>query len=324
MRLMSIANDRTNAIIIGINMNYDKLVKRATIFAVISAIFLLIIKLVAWWLTNSMTILASLFDSSIDLLASGANLIILRYALQPADRGHTFGHGKAEPLAALAQSAFIAGSAVFLLLNSVKSFISPEPLHFPIAGISISIVSIVFTLALNSYQQYVIRHTGSQAIQADMLHYKSDLLMNIAVLIALLLSWNGLIYADGIFAFLISLYILYSAFQIAYNAIQSLLDKALPDEEIKQIHDIVCQSPHVHGVHGIRTRQSGKTKFIQLHLELPDNLPLIDAHSIADQVEATLAQAFPNSDIIIHQDPCSVVAHELSTKSEISPPNILP
>lgn len=302
-------------------MNYDKLVKRATIFAVISAIFLLIIKLVAWWLTSSMTILASLLDSSIDLLASGANLIIIRYALQPADQGHTFGHGKAEPLAALAQSAFITGSAVFLLLNSFKSLINPEPLNFPLVGITISLLSIVLTFGLISYQHYVIRHTGSQAIQADMLHYKSDLFMNVAVLTALLLSWNGLFYADGIFALLISLYILYSAFEIAYSAIQSLLDKALPEAQIREIHDIACQYPHIHGVHGIRTRQSGKTTFIQLHLELPDNLPLIEAHCIADQVENALSHVFPNADIIIHQDPVSVVAHELSIKSEIVIPN---
>lgn len=298
-------------------MVYDKLVKRATLLAVVAATTLIIIKLIAWWLTDAVTLLASLFDSSIDMFASGINFLLVRYALLPADRGHAFGHGKAEPLAALAQSAFIAGSAVFLLLSSIKSMLDPSPLTFPLVGIFITLISLVITVILLSYQYSVIKRTSSQAIKADMLHYKSDLLMNGAVLVALLLSWYGFLRADGIFACLISLYILYSAFNIGAMAIQSLLDKALPDEAIRKIERIALSVPHINGVHDIRTRQSGKTTFIQLHLELPDTMPLIESHTLSDKVMLTIKHAFPDSDITIHQDPVSVVPHELAEGHEL-------
>ncbi|QIQ20287.1 cation diffusion facilitator family transporter [Zophobihabitans entericus] len=290
--------------------SYEKLVKRAATSAIVLASILLFIKLIAWWYTGAISLLASLLDSSIDLLASGLNLLIIRYALQPADKGHTFGHGKAESLAALAQSAFIVGSAAFLLLSSAKHLMNPVPLNFPVFGIIVTSISLVFTICLVSYQSYVIKKTGSQAIKADRLHYQSDLFMNIGVIIALVLSWNGFLYADAILAIIIGCYILFSAFKIAFSAIQLLLDCALPEEENKRIREIAESFTPVNGVHEIRTRQSGKTKFIQLHLELDDNMRLVDAHSIADKVEHALLKEFPDSEIIIHQDPISSIEYE--------------
>lgn len=291
------------------NNSYDKLVKRATLLAILSAGMLLVIKLIAWWYSGAMSLLASLLDSSVDILASGINLLLVRYALQPADKGHAFGHGKAESLAALAQSAFITGSAVFLLLNSFKVLLNPEPLSYPLLGIGITVVSLLLTMGLVSYQYYVIAKTGSQAIKADMLHYKSDLFMNIAVILALVLTWCGFIYADAIFALLIGLYILYSVVKIASEAVNSLMDRALPEEENRKIKQIVNSIPSANGCHDVKTRQSGKTKFIQLHLELEANMPLIEAHAIADEVEQALLQEFPDADIIIHQDPILVVSN---------------
>lgn len=290
------------------NNSYDKLVKRATLLAISAAGILLVIKLIAWWYSGAMSLLASLLDSSVDILASGINLLMVRYALQPADKGHAFGHGKAESLAALAQSAFITGSAVFLLLHSFKILLNPEPLSYPLLGISITGISLLITICLVSYQHYVIAKTDSQAIKADMLHYKSDLFMNIAVILALVLTWCGFIYADAIFALLIGLYILYSVFKIAAEAVNSLMDRALPEEENKRIRQIVDSFATVNGCHDIKTRQSGKTKFIQLHLELEANMRLVDAHAIADEVEHALLREFPDADIIIHQDPISVAS----------------
>ncbi|WP_392566453.1 cation diffusion facilitator family transporter [Utexia brackfieldae] len=301
-------------------MNYDKLVRRATHFAVISASILLFTKMIVWWLTGSISLLASLLDSGVDILASVINLFLVRYALQPADRNHTFGHGKAESLSALAQSGFVMSFAIILAFNSVKSLFNPKAINFPLLGILISVISLIFTVGLVVYQHHVVKKTGSQAIKADMLHYQSDVMLNIAVLLSLLISWLGFIYADGIFALVISLYILGSAIHIGINAIQSLLDRALPDEEIRQILQIACEFPQVKGVHDIRTRQSGKTKFIQIHLELADDMPLIQAHSIADKVEKALQQVFVDADIIIHQDPVSVVEHEIMEKNEIETP----
>ena len=289
---------------------YARLVKRAALAATILATCLLIVKIFAWWYTGSVSLLAGLVDSLVDIAASLTNLLVVRYALQPADANHTFGHGKAESLAALAQSMFISGSALFLFLTGIQHLASPNTLRAPLVGVVVTVVALCSTLLLVAFQRWVVRHTHSQAIRADMLHYQSDVVMNGAILIALGLSSFGFARADALFALGIGVYILYSALRMGYDAVQSLLDRALPEEEHNIILDLALNWPGVEGVHDVRTRQSGPTKFIQLHLELNDDLPLVQAHRVADQVEKALRQRFPGSDVIIHQDPCSVVPIE--------------
>ncbi len=286
---------------------YARLVNMAAWLATIVATTLMLVKLATWWVTGSVSLLASLIDSMLDIAASVTNLIVIRYALQPADDEHTFGHGKAESLAALAQAMFISGSACFLLLNGFDRLFRPHEVTSPELGVAVSLFAIVLTSGLIAVQKRVVKSTGSQAIAADSLHYQSDLLMNAAIMLALILSWFGWSQADAIFAILIGVYILYSAFKMAFEAVQSLLDRQLPEEELSQIREITLSIERVHGVHQLRTRLAGPVRFIQLHLELDDDLKLIDAHQIADDVEDALMAAFPYSDIMIHQDPKSVV-----------------
>ncbi|HHL2711076.1 TPA: CDF family cation-efflux transporter FieF [Yersinia enterocolitica] len=289
---------------------YARLVKAAALSATVLASILLIIKIFAWWHTGSVSLLAALVDSLVDLAASLTNLFVVRYSLQPADEEHTFGHGKAESLAALAQSMFISGSALFLFLTGFQHLASPEPLQDPSFGIWVTLIALFSTLILVTFQRWVVRKTQSQAIRADMLHYQSDVMMNGAILIALALSWYGFHRADALFALGIGVYILYSALRMGYEAVQALLDRALPDDERQEIINIVTSWPGVIGAHDLRTRQSGPTRFIQLHLEMEDMLPLMEAHILADQVERALLHRFPGADILIHQDPTAVVPKE--------------
>lgn len=289
---------------------YARLVKAAALSATVLASILLIIKVYAWWQTGSVSLLAALVDSLVDLAASLTNLFVVRYSLQPADEEHTFGHGKAESLAALAQSMFISGSALFLFLTGFQHLASPEPLQDPGLGIWVTLIALFSTLILVTFQRWVVRKTQSQAIRADMLHYQSDVMMNGAILIALALSWYGFHRADALFALGIGVYILYSALRMGYEAVQALLDRALPDDERQEIINIVTSWPGVIGAHDLRTRQSGPTRFIQLHLEMEDMLPLMEAHILADQVEQALLHRFPGADILIHQDPTAVVPKE--------------
>ncbi|WP_407331638.1 CDF family cation-efflux transporter FieF [Enterovibrio sp. 27052020O] len=286
---------------------YARLVQMAAWAATITASFLLLMKLGTWWYTGSVSLLASLVDSLIDLLASVTNLVVVRYALQPADEEHKFGHGKAESLAALAQAAFIVGSACFLVLSGIERLFKPTELFHPEAGVVMSGIATVITAGLVLFQKWVVRQTGSQAIAADSLHYQSDLYMNIAIIVALGLAWYGFPMADAIFAIGIGIFILVSAFRMASEAVQSLLDRQLPVEDQDKIMLLASTVSGVEGVHDLRTRQAGATRFIQLHLELDDDLRLVDAHVIADEVEDRLEIAFPGADILIHQDPVSVV-----------------
>ncbi|CAH1562558.1 MULTISPECIES: CDF family cation-efflux transporter FieF [Vibrio] len=286
---------------------YARLVTMAAWTATIVATLLLIVKVITWWVTGSVSLLASLIDSMLDIAASVVNLIVVRYSLQPADKEHTFGHGKAESLAALAQAMFISGSAVFLILNGIERFFRPQDLQSPELGVYVSLFAMLMTFGLVMFQKRVVRMTGSQAIAADSLHYQTDLYMNGAIMVALGLSYFGVTQADAVFAVGIGIFILYSAFKMVSEAIQTLLDRKLPDEELEQIRQECLKVEGVLGVHQLRTRMSGPTRFIQLHLELNDHLPLIEAHHIADEVEANLLALFPEADVLIHQDPLSVI-----------------
>lgn len=289
---------------------YNKLVKRAANLAIVVAVSLIFIKAFAWWKTGSISILAAMTDSVVDLFASLTNILVLRFALQPADEKHAFGHGKAESLAALAQSAFISGSAVFLLLQGTHKLTNPELISQSEIGVIVSLISIMATALLVAYQRYVVRLTQSPAIEADSLHYQTDLFMNAAILVAMLLNGAGFVYADALFAIGIALYIAFSAVKMFWEAVQTLLDQALPDEDIALIQEIASQHPNVLGVHDILTRRAGAVRFIQLHLELDDHLTLLVAHEITDSLEQKLLAAFPMSEVIIHQEPTTVVQQE--------------
>ena len=290
---------------------YIKLVKRAANLAIVIACLLIVIKMFAWWKTGSISILAAVTDSVVDLLASITNILVLRFALLPADENHTFGHGKAESLAAIAQSAFIGGSAVFLVLQGIHKLTYPHFIEGSEIGIIVSLISMVFTAGLVWYQKRVVALTKSPAIAADSLHYQTDLLMNAAILVAMLLNLYGFVYADAIFAIGIALYIGLNALKMFWEAVQILLDKALPQEEIDQIIELAAKHECIIGIHDLLTRQVGAVRFIQLHLELADNLTLLEAHDITDSLEQKILAIFPRSEIIIHQEPTSIVQQEL-------------
>jgi ferrous-iron efflux pump FieF len=279
------------------------LLKRATYASVGVAIVLIAGKLTAWMMTGSLSVMASLVDSLMDLAASVINLVAVRWSLQPADEEHRYGHGKAESLAGLAQASFIAGSAFFLVVHAIERLRSPSPIHEAQAGVVMMVIALIITLALVVYQHYVIKRTNSTAIRADALHYATDVLTNLGTIAALVLAGYGWPMLDPIIAILIACYIFYSACKIGYEAGQMLMDRELPLEIREQIMHIANAPSQVKGVHDIRTRQSGQTMMIQLHLELEDQVPLIRAHGIAKAVENEILRSWPEADVIIHQDP---------------------
>ncbi len=287
-----------------------RLMRQATYASVTVALVLIVAKLFAWGVSDAVSLLATLIDSVLDALASLINLLAVRHALSPADREHRFGHGKAEALAGLGQAAFIAGSAGFLLLESARRFANPVPLDAYGLGVAVMVFSIAATLGLLWFQRRVIRQTGSTAIGADALHYRTDLLVNGSVILALWLSVKGWPGFDPLFAIAIAIYILYSAWEIIKRAFDQLLDRELPDEEREHIEAVARSHPQVRGLHDLRSRRSGIDMFIQLHLELDDELRLLRAHAISDEVEQRLQQAYPTAEIIIHIDPVSVVPDE--------------
>ncbi|MAW24323.1 MAG: cation diffusion facilitator family transporter [Cellvibrionales bacterium TMED47] len=282
----------------------------ATYASVSVAVFLITVKLIAWGRSDSVSLLATLVDSVLDAFASIINLIAVRHALTPADKEHRFGHGKAEALAGLSQSLFIAGSSLFLLLEAAQAFVNPAEIKHAFSGIAVMAISIVATLGLVSFQHYVIKKTRSVAIRADALHYKSDILVNCAVILALWLSTMGLNIFDPIIGGLIACYILYSVWSIVSISLDQLMDRELSDEVRTKIKQLVLAHPQSSGIHDLRTRHSGTMTFIQFHLEIEDDLTLVQAHNVSDEIELELLKIYPDSEIIIHIDPKSVVGKE--------------
>ena len=290
-----------------LSASHERLLRQATLASLTVAVILIVAKGVAWWLSGSVSLLAGLTDSLLDGAASLLNLLAVHYSLRPADDDHRYGHGKAEALSAIAQALFIAVSAVLVAIQAVEHLRHPEPLGSPELGIAVMLLSLALTVALLAFQYRVIRITGSTAIRADSLHYRSDLLLNSSILAALVLAWFGWQQLDAIFGLGISVYILWSAVQIAREAVAVLMDEELPPDVSAQMLELACQVPGVLGAHDLRTRISGTHWFVQLHLELPGALSLTVAHDLCEQVEKAIIAAYPKAEVLVHADPQEVV-----------------
>jgi len=285
-----------------------KRLKRTATYASVSvALVLIAAKMVAWLITGSVAMLSTMIDSLLDLAASAVNLVAVRKALVPADREHRFGHGKAEPVAGLVQGAFVCGSAAFLVFEAGERLLNPVEVSNSTVGFAVMAFSIVVTAGLVLYQRYVVRRTGSVAIGADSLHYSADLLVNVSVIVALVLTVHfDWAYADPLIALAIAFVILRGALTIIRESLNLLMDRELPDEGRERIRTIAVGHPGVIDMHDLRTRSSGPSTFIQLHLEMDGEITLHDAHIIAESVMAEIEKAFPGAEVLIHEDPYGV------------------
>ncbi|MGF6170221.1 ferrous-iron efflux pump FieF [Pseudomonas moraviensis] len=286
---------------------HARLLRLATRASVAVACTLIVAKAIAWWLSGSVSMLAGLTDSALDGVTSMLNLLAVHYALRPADDDHRYGHGKAESLAGMAQALFIGGSAVLIAFQAYQRLQTPEPLGAPWLSIGVIVFSLLLTAALLMLQHRVIKQTGSNAVRADSLHYRSDLLLNGSILIALVLAGMGFAQLDAWFGLGIAAYIFWSAIQIARESFSVLMDEELPTDVSQHMLELACSVPGVLGAHDLRTRISGNHWFVQLHLELPGELTLSVAHGISDQAAAAIHRAYPKTEVLVHADPQEVV-----------------
>jgi len=288
-------------------MSADSLRRSATYASMVVAIILIVTKLFAYLLTDSVALLSTLIDSSVDLLASCVAAYGVAHALKPPDRDHRYGHGKAEPLAALVQAAFITGSAVLLGIEAIDRFYQPREVQEAGVGQAVMVLAIVLTFALVKFQKYVVKRTGSIAVGADSLHYTGDVLINGSVMLTLALpQWTNQSWLDPLFAIGIVGVLMFGAFKIARKALNVLMDQELSENERDLIVATALSHHQVRGVHDIRTRSDSGRIFIELHLEMDGFLTLRVAHTITEEVMALLEQQFPGADILVHQDPAGI------------------
>ena len=276
----------------------------AALASVSVALLLLALKGWATAATGSVALLGSLIDSALDLLASLVTLWAVRIAATPADEEHRFGHGKAEALAALLQVGLVTVSALGILWRAIDRLVAGNEVTSAEYGIAVSIVAIGATLALTAYQRSVIRRTGSVAIEADRVHYQSDLLLNASVIAALALDqFAGLRGADPLFGILIALYLIRSAWRASARAIHQLMDREWSEERRQALLAIAGRHPANRGTHDLRTRSSGVQEFAQFHIWVDPAMTVADAHQVMDEIEAAIRQDFPAVELLIHVDP---------------------
>jgi ferrous-iron efflux pump FieF len=284
-----------------------RMMRNAALASLGVSIVLVAIKTFAYFASHSVSVLASLADSGLDLFTATLNLVAIHSALTPADAEHRFGHGKAEPLAGLAQGAFIAGSALFLVLQAVNRLIAPEPVEQGSIALAVMIVSMLCAAGLVFYERHVVAQTGSVAIGADRQHYIGDIATNGGVIVAIVLAAGLKIeIADPLIALCVAGVLVWTAWGVFRASYDQLMDRELPDADRETIKQIVRAHSEVKSLHDLRTRAAGVATFIQLHLELDPKMELVRAHEISDAVEADLIRAFPNAEVIIHQDPAGV------------------
>ena len=298
---MESSNDN---VVASLSARQIRLMRLASYASVAMALTLITLKVWAWYATDSVALLSSLVDSLLDLVASVITLFAVKVAVSPADREHRFGHGKSEGIAGLAQALIVTGSAGYVGVEAVARLLAPSPVLQPGLGLGVMFASLALTLGLVMFQSFVVRQTGSLAISADAVHYKADILTNVAVLVAIFASvqWQFHI-LDPLLGLAVVVLILLTVRVIAMNAIDVLLDRELPDNERQRIKDIACSHPRVKGMHDMRTRSSGVARFIQFHLELDAGISLVEAHEICDAVELNVRSQFPGAEVLIHADP---------------------
>ena len=279
------------------------LVEQASTASVVVASILVVLKAGAYGLSESSAVLASLMDSGLDLIASLTTFFVVRFAHKPPDAEHPFGHGKAEAFSALFQAGLVFASATLVIQESIQSLLDPKPIEHTQLALGVMVVSIVLTLGLLWLQNRALKKSLSVALSADRMHYVSDLGGNLAVILSLLGVGFGFVILDGLAGISIGAFLMWGAIKVLMEASDHLMDKGLPRDEIMHIKALAESIPEVINAHEIRTRIAGPHLMIQMHVELPASLSLIEAHKLLLKVETNILKAFPNADIILHPDP---------------------
>ncbi len=268
------------------------------------AFILILLKALAFITTGSVAILSTLFDSVQDLMTSLINFIAVKHSIQPADKQHRFGHGKAQGIGSLIQSLIILISGGILIYTSCQRLCHQTAPTELCIGFWIICIALILTFILIRFQRYVVRLTGSLSIKSDMCHYTGDLLMNTGVLISLVCSYfikTG--WLDALFGVGVGLYLIKVSYEIISQAIEMLMDTELPQEIRHKIKENVLSIKDIHQITDLKTRQSGNQIFIQMTLHMTETLTLKKAHQLADQAEHLIHTDFPDSEIVLHLEP---------------------
>lgn len=263
-------------------------------------------KLIAGQLGHSAAVTASAVDSLMDIFASSANALAIRAAHAGPDDGHPFGHAKIEALATAGQGLLIGGSGAYILVEGVRRIIQPVALRLAVVTVGTMIASTIITVALVSYLGRVAKKTKSSAIEGDAIHYRTDIFANLAVLAGVIVTYaTGIERIDGVLSILVAGYVLYSAVGLLRTGVGELLDSGLAGARLDALRGAVqglVDSHEIEGFHGIRTRTAGRVLFVEVHIELPAEMRMREAHTRGDRVRDAILAIEDEAQVLVHLD----------------------
>ena len=280
--------------------------KTATIVSSFTAFLLLIIKFFVWIISGSISVLSSAIDSLLDLFVSLFNFFAVSNAEKEADSKFNYGRWKIEALASLIEWIIITGSWIYIIYTSIIKYLNKEVIEYLDITVLVMIISVIVTWCLVYFLEYVAKKTNNLVIKSDALHYKTDLYSNVWILVWLIVIYFTEFYLiDAILWLIIWIYIIYSAWELIEKWFLLLLDAAIDKNEVKEIKNIIKWQKIVSNFHELRTRQVWKIKYVEVHLVFNPKILLIDAHRVADHIEAKIAQIDKDQEwkIMIHLDP---------------------
>ena len=268
------------------------------------AVFLIALKAFALGASGSVSILASLADSSLDLIASLATFFAVRWAAAPADADHRYGHGKGEAMAALVQAGLVFASAAFIGWEALQRMFDPRPVVGGSWAVGVIILSIAVTAGLVWLQTRSMKASGSLAVSADRTHYAADLAAGVVVLIGVVSGvWLHAPGLDAAAGLVVVVWLFWGAFGVLKAAGDQLLDREASDADRIALTHAVLSDPRISGVHQLRTRMSGARIIAQMHIDLDRTLSFEASHEIVVAAEDRVKAAFPGADVVIHADP---------------------
>ncbi len=273
--------------------------------SIFSNITLVILKLIAGIFTGSISIISEAIHSSMDLIASFMAFYSVRVSSNPPDKQHPYGHGKIENISGVIEALLIFIASIWIIYESAKKFTHLSFSNALPSGIAVMLISALINFIVSSRLYKVAKQTESVALEADALHLRADVWTSLGVGISLIIIWlTGWKILDPVIAILVAIFILRESFILLKSAFSPLLDAKLPDEEIDIIQKAISSaSPEKVKFHQLRTRKSGFQKFIDLHLEVPEELSVKESHDICDRIEKEIERKIPHSEVVIHVEP---------------------
>jgi cation diffusion facilitator family transporter len=276
---------------------------RIALTSVLAAVFLTAFKLVVGLLTGSLGILSEALHSGLDLIAAIITLFAVRYADLPADNEHNYGHGKIENFSALIETFLLVITCFWIIYESINRLITKHPIEVNVLSFIVIITSIIVDISRSRALYKVARKYNSQALEADALHFSTDIWSSFVVLIGLTVySLFDFVYADSIAALIVALIVLSISYRLGRRAFDVLIDRA-PTKIVDQINQVIDKIPGVVKYHDLRVREGGPYKFVELNIHVNKGLSIEDAHSISENVEDEITKKIPRCKVTVHIEP---------------------